>query len=187
MSPVSCVRLFLLIPVNVLVRDDGDLEFARLLPKLERFNIVLKERKLQRLLAALRAADEVTGRRYSAHLQGLRFFRVRRLCLTPKDSGNEHHQESGGTSAIGGEGGDIKVTHIFAELPALEELEAMRDDETWIRFARDGSTRIVEWKSPSDGRPGVPYVGDEWSHGWEEGVTSVDPMTSLRFRKVWKC
>ncbi|KAL4259071.1 hypothetical protein AB1N83_011408 [Pleurotus pulmonarius] len=172
--------------VTVLVRDDADLEFAGLLPKLERLDIVLKGRKLRRLLAALRAVDEVTGRRRSAYLQGLRFLRVRRLYLTPMDGGNEHHQESGGTNAIGGDGGDIKVAHIFAELPALEEFEAMRDDETWIRFAWDGSTRFVKWKGPSDGRPGIPSVGDEWSHDWEEGVTSVDPMTPLRFRKMWR-
>ncbi|KAG9225243.1 hypothetical protein CCMSSC00406_0007074 [Pleurotus cornucopiae] len=169
--------------VTVLARDDRDLEFAGLLPKLERLDIVLKRRNLRRLLAALRAVDGVTGTRRSAHLRGLRFLRVRRLYLTPKDNGNENLQESDGG----------KVADIFAELPALEEFEAMRDDRTWIRFARDGSTRVVKWKCHSyydDDEYNICEesggVREEWCQDWEVGVTSVDPATPLYFQHVWR-
>ncbi|KDQ25116.1 hypothetical protein PLEOSDRAFT_160865 [Pleurotus ostreatus PC15] len=171
--------------VTVLARDDRDLAFAGLLPKLERLDIVLKGRNLRRLLAALRAVDGVTGTSRSAHLQGLRFLRVRRLYLTPKDNANEHPHESGGGGA---------VAEIFAELAALEEFEAMRDDQTWIRFARDGSTRVVEWKCHACYYCSDEYnvceesggVREEWCQDWEAGVRSVDPAPPLYFRPVWR-
>ncbi|KAF4596911.1 hypothetical protein EYR38_008302 [Pleurotus pulmonarius] len=59
---------------------------------------------------------------------------------------------------IGGDGGT--VADVFTELPSLEEFEAMRDKRTVIRYARDGSTRVVKWKSPCD-----PHIGEsceEW-------------------------
>lgn len=94
------------------------------------------------------------------------------------------HYAGGGIGVIGGEGsGGVKVADIFAELPALE---AGRDDGTWIRFARDGSTRVVEWKCSSCHPCEEGYVGQEWCQDWQAGVTTVDPATPLYFQKAWR-
>ncbi|KAL4260065.1 hypothetical protein AB1N83_010893 [Pleurotus pulmonarius] len=159
--------------VTVLARGDGDFEFAGLLPKLERLDVLYEGRTLGHLLAALRSEDEFTHAPCSANLKGLRFLRACGLSLSPKKvEGEEYWRERGVVfSSIGGDGGT--VADVFTELPSLEEFEAMRDKRTVIRYARDGSTRVVKWKSPCD-----PHIGEsceEWCQDWEGGVTSVDP------------
>ncbi|KAF4596910.1 hypothetical protein EYR38_008301 [Pleurotus pulmonarius] len=80
------------------------------------------------------------------------------------------------------------VARVFAELPALEELEAMRDDRTCIRFAPDGSSRCVWWKRRSDYGGSLPGVGVEdassWCQDWEAGVERVYPASVLFFDSV---